>query len=71
MERRRLPGANPFIASGEFMSTLKFLGIAGSLRRASTNSGLLRAAAARSSADLPNEMSRATLLDALRSLGEP
>lgn len=31
----------------------------------------LRAAAARSSADLPNEMSRATLLDALRSLGEP
>ena len=29
------------------MSSLKFLGISGSLRRASTNSGLLRAAAAR------------------------
>ncbi len=38
------------------MSSLKFLGISGSLRRASTNSGLLRAAAARLPAGVTMEI---------------
>ena len=38
------------------MSSLKFLGISGSLRRASTNSGLLRAAAARLPAGVTMEV---------------
>jgi chromate reductase len=38
------------------MSSLKFLGIAGSLRRASTNSGLLRAAAAQLPAGVTMEI---------------
>jgi chromate reductase, NAD(P)H dehydrogenase (quinone) len=42
-----LSDINYQIFSGALMSTLKFLGISGSLRRASTNGGLLRAAASR------------------------
>ena len=38
------------------MPSLKFLGISGSLRRASTNSGLLRAAAARLPAGVTMEV---------------
>jgi chromate reductase len=60
MERRRLPGAKTFTASGELMSSLKFLGIAGSLRRASTNSGLLRAAVGQLPAGVTMEIANLT-----------